>query len=82
MYTVHKERYGYGIAKWSDDSNWPVDLYSITDRGCSCPAGYRRRRCKHFKLIDAFKELEPGAWAFEFRGDSVQPIHLALLDIE
>ena len=79
MYTVRQERFGHTIAKWGD-RNEPEEIYSITERGCSCPAGYRRR-CKHFKLVDSFKSLEPGGWAFEFRGSAVQPISWSLFEV-
>lgn len=80
MYTVkQKSQDTYEIASWGD-YRAPLDVYSIVKNRCNCPASFRSRTCKHLKLVQAFKELESGAWAFEFVGTQVKPCHLPLLE--
>lgn len=80
MYTVRqKNQTTFEVASWGD-YRAPLDVYTITKNRCDCPASFRSRSCKHLKLVQAFKELESGAWAFEFVGNIVQPHHLPLLE--
>lgn len=80
MYTVKQtSRDTYEIASWGDYSA-PLDVYRIVKNRCNCPASFRSRSCKHLKLVDSFKELESGAWAFEFVGTKVQPSYIPLLE--
>ena len=30
-------------------SKEPLDVYTVSSRGCTCPAAWRRRTCKHTK---------------------------------
>jgi hypothetical protein len=78
MYTIKqlsKER--FEIASF-DDYKEPTSIYYINAKRCSCPA---RNPCKHQKIVNAFKELEHGAWGFEFIGTEVQPFSLRLMEI-
>ena len=51
QYMVRKGKIGHEIAKF-DDTDSPVDVYTITSRGCSCPA--RSRSCKHTRILRAW----------------------------
>jgi hypothetical protein len=58
QYMVRKGKIGYEIAKF-DDTDTPVDVYTVGHRGCSCPA--RSRSCKHVKILKAWlKTSEEG----------------------
>ena len=37
------------ISKFEDD-NEPLDVYTISSRGCTCPAAWRRKTCKHTRM--------------------------------
>ena len=52
QYMVREGKYGHEIAKF-DDSNTPLDVYTINSRGCSCPA--RSRSCKHTLILSAWR---------------------------
>ncbi len=52
QYMVREGKYGHEIAKF-DDSNTPLDVYTINSRGCSCPA--RSRSCKHTRILRAWR---------------------------
>ena len=81
MYTVRQtSKREYSVASW-EDRREPVNVYSIVNNRCSCPASFRSRNCKHLRLVSAFQELESGAWAFEFVGTEIQPQHLAILEV-
>lgn len=79
MYTV-KQIFSdtFQVANFDSDYRYPLAIYRIQGKRCSCPA---RNPCKHQKLINTFKELELGAWGFEFVGDIVQPIALRTFEI-
>lgn len=79
MYTV-KQIFSdtFQVANFDSDYRYPIATYRIQGKRCSCPA---LNPCKHQKLVSAFKELEPGAWGFEFIGKEIQPIALHLLEI-
>lgn len=47
-YIVRKGKFSDEIAKF-EESNYPIDVYTIGSRGCSCPS--RFRACKHTKII-------------------------------
>jgi hypothetical protein len=38
------------ISKFEDD-NEPLDVYTISSRGCTCPAAWRRKTCKHTRIV-------------------------------
>ena len=38
------------ISKFEDD-NEPLDVYTISSRGCTCPAAWRRKTCKHTRMV-------------------------------
>jgi hypothetical protein len=58
QYMVRKGKIGYEIAKF-DDTDTPVDVYTVGYRGCSCPA--RSKSCKHVKILKAWlKTSEEG----------------------
>lgn len=82
MYTVREtSKNEYSVASWGDYAA-PLDVYTVLNNRCNCPASFRSRNCKHLNLIKCFQELEPGAWAFEFVGTEVQPCHLPLLEVK
>jgi hypothetical protein len=31
-------------------SKEPLDVYTVSSRGCTCPAAWRRRTCKHTRM--------------------------------
>ena len=37
------------ISKFEDDKE-PLDVYTISPRGCTCPAAWRRKTCKHTRM--------------------------------
>ena len=37
------------ISKFEDD-NEPLGVYTISSRGCTCPAAWRRKTCKHTRM--------------------------------
>ena len=37
------------ISKFDDD-NEPLGVYTISSRGCTCPAAWRRKTCKHTRM--------------------------------
>jgi hypothetical protein len=79
MYTV-KQIFSdtFQVANFDSDYRYPIATYRIQGKRCSCPA---RNPCKHQDIIRSFKELEPGAWAFEFIGKQIQPIALHLFEV-
>ena len=48
-----KDKYRYEMAKF-EDRREPVDIYTVSARGCSCPS---RVRCKHFGILEAWQGL-------------------------
>ena len=38
------------LSKFEDDKE-PLDVYTVTSRGCSCPAAWRRKTCKHTRMV-------------------------------
>ena len=52
QYIIRKGRLRYEVAKF-DDSSTPLDIYSISDRWCNCPA--RSRICKHTRMVKAWQ---------------------------
>ena len=79
MYTIRqlaKDR--FQIASF-DDYKEPSAIYFINEKRCSCPA---RNPCKHQKILTAFKELEHGAWGFEFVGNNVQPFVIKSMEFQ
>ena len=52
QYIIRKGRLKHEVAKF-DDSSSPLDVYSISDRGCNCPA--RSRSCKHTRMVKTWK---------------------------
>jgi hypothetical protein len=67
----------FQVANFDSDYRYPVAVYRIQGVRCSCPA---RNPCKHQNIVSAFKELEQGAWGFEFVGTKVQPISLSMFE--
>jgi hypothetical protein len=67
----------FQVASFEDGYRYPVAIYRIQGKRCSCPA---RNPCKHQSIVSAFKELEQGAWGFEFVGKDVQPISLHVFE--
>ena len=53
QYIIRKGRLKHEVAKF-DDSSSPLDVYSISDRGCNCPA--RSRSCKHTRKVKAWQK--------------------------
>ena len=51
-YYVRKGKYAPEVAKFSD-SREPLDVYTLTSRGCTCPA--RTRNCKHTRIVDRWE---------------------------
>ena len=37
------------ISKFEED-NEPIDVYTISSRGCTCPAAWSRKTCKHTRI--------------------------------
>lgn len=56
-YIVRKGKFSDEVAKF-EESNYPIDVYTVNSRGCSCPSRYRS--CKHTKIVKAwYKENSP-----------------------
>ena len=53
-YLIRKGKFTDEVAKF-EESDYPIDVYTINSRGCSCPA--RSRSCKHIKLIKTWKSM-------------------------
>ena len=53
-YYVRKGKYAPEVAKFNE-SNQPLDVYSFTSRGCSCPA--RTKNCKHSRMVDKWESM-------------------------
>lgn len=65
MYLVRQTKKNvFEISKF-EDSNYPLDVYTVTNNKCNCPASWRSANCKHRKLVEEFKKLS-GAYIFEF----------------
>lgn len=79
MYTV-KQLFSdtFQVVNFDSDYRYPTAIYRIQGKRCSCPAA---NPCKHQKLVMAFKELELGAWGFEFVGANVQPFALRAFEL-
>jgi hypothetical protein len=79
MYTV-KQIFTdtFQVANFDSNYRYPVATYRIQGKRCSCPA---RNPCKHQDLVRTFKQLEPGAWGFEFVGKNVQPFALRAFEL-
>jgi len=54
-YIVRKGKFSDEIAKF-EESNYPIDVYTLSSRGCSCPS--RFRACKHTKIVKAWHKLD------------------------
>ena len=50
-YIVRKGKFNDEVAKF-EESSYPLDVYTIGGRGCSCPSRYRA--CKHVKIVKAW----------------------------
>lgn len=65
MYLVRQVKKDiYEVAKF-EDSNFPTDVYTVKSTKCNCPASYRSKKCKHNLLVDEFKKVKKGIFAFE-----------------
>jgi len=53
-YYVRKGKYAPEVAKFND-SREPIDVFTLTNRGCSCPA--RTRSCKHTRIVDRWESM-------------------------
>ena len=51
-FSSRKGKYTPEVAKFNE-SNQPIDVYSFSSRGCTCPA--RTRSCKHSRMIDEWE---------------------------
>ena len=51
-YLVRRTKYAHEVTKF-DDSSEPSGTYTITGRGCNCPA--RVRTCKHIKIFKTWE---------------------------
>jgi hypothetical protein len=69
MYLVRKVYTDVFQVSSFEDYKEPVSVYRLQGKRCSCPA---RNPCKHQDIVKKFKELEPGAWAFELQGKEVK----------
>ena len=79
MYTVRETfKDVFQVANFDSDYREPIAVYRVSGKRCSCPA---RNPCKHQDIVRSFKELEPGAWGFEFVGKQVQPLSLQILEV-
>ena len=38
------------ISKFEQDKE-PLGVYTVSSRGCTCPAAWRRKTCKHSKMV-------------------------------
>ena len=52
-YIVRKGKFNDEVAKF-EESSYPIDVYTIGSRGCSCPSRYRA--CKHVKIVKAWQK--------------------------
>ena len=39
------------ISKFEQDKE-PLDVYTVSSRGCTCPAAWRRKTCKHTRMAN------------------------------
>jgi hypothetical protein len=63
QYLLRKVKTTYELAKF-EDSDLPTAVYRFSNRGCSCPSGYRS--CKHVKIKNTWKALgEPFGYVFD-----------------
>ena len=53
-YYVRKGKYAPEVAKFND-SREPIDVYTFTSRGCTCPA--RTRACKHSRMVGKWESM-------------------------
>jgi uncharacterized Zn finger protein len=53
-YIVRKGKFSDEVAKF-EESSYPIDVYTINTRGCSCPSRYRT--CKHTKILKAWNKI-------------------------
>lgn len=76
QYLLRRGPLHYEVAKF-DDSDSPIDVYTIYPRRCSCPA--MSKSCKHVKMLNAWvKAGEPIGAVFD---DEINIINtLALSD--
>jgi hypothetical protein len=75
QYLLRKVKTIYELAKF-EDSDSPTAVYSISNRGCTCPAG--RRNCKHFAIKNAWKALgEPIGYVFDDDAN-----HIGTVDVQ
>ena len=51
QYLIRRGKFSNELAKF-EDSDYPTDVYTIGDRGCSCPSRYRA--CKHTRIVAAW----------------------------
>lgn len=52
QYVIRKNKGEVLLAKF-ENTDTPTDVYSISEKGCNCPA--RSRACKHTKIASAWK---------------------------
>lgn len=65
MYLVRQiKKNTYEIAKF-EDTNYAVDVYTITNNKCNCPASWRSTSCKHHKILTEYKKDTDSVYVFE-----------------
>ena len=68
-YIVRKGKFSDEVAKF-EESNYPIDVYTVNSRGCSCPSRYRS--CKHTKIVKAWhKENSPIGVVYDDNGNKI-----------
>lgn len=69
QYLIRKGKLVHEVSKF-DDSDTPLDVYTISSRGCNCPA--RSRNCKHYRMKKAWETN--GSLLGEVYDDSIKVI--------
>ena len=61
-YILRKVDNKYEAAKFAD-STYPIDIYRVSGKSCSCPSF---RLCKHIKILNTWRALgEPAGVVFD-----------------
>lgn len=75
QYVIRKNKIDYELAKF-EDTDTPIDVYTVSNRGCNCPSRYKS--CKHTKIVNTWKSSgEPIGVVYDDSADVIGRLHVS-----
>ena len=77
QYLLRKGIINYELAKF-DDSADPIEVYTISYRGCNCPSRYSK--CKHSTILTAWQKAnEPQGLVYNDKAEVIGNIFIWII---